>query len=622
MKHLTQLTSRSPLSATLLLTALLAAGCGGGGGSSSNNPGGGGNGGGDDQQQNGPTADVSFPTAYAETDSHIVFVRGTTTSSEQIASIAVNGFQAQSNDGWATWRVKVLLAAGENVLTTVMTTQEGEELVDPDQQTVLLRSPLIGDLVDMAYSAGQGPKLWYLDDSQLLRHDLLTEELVTISGNGVGVGHNIEDPIALTVDPDGERAFVLCGSGAQQKVVAINTANGQRTRLDDPQPGFELDRCTDVDHLRMVIQNQPFDLLYLTSTQVDTLYVIDPNSGAVEVGNFDLADPVGTTAIDTRMDGGDMHVAVLDTSERLLMYGANGLVPIASHGDGLGEIWNSPTDVQILPHGDVLVTEQNTGDIYYVNTWTGQRSRLEQEQGVHGLELQDLCAVQSFAFDNEVALVAMDRGQDICAAVAGQQNEWEIIVDSRIGEGASMNYALGLARAGEDFLATSALPGEVLRIDQETGDRTRLANWNDHPLFHIPTAICTDEAESVAYFTEALMQGITAMDLETGAMGTVTGMGIGNGPELPFEEEVGLAYDSTRDRLLLAADDAIYAIDLQTGNRSVLSGPGVGQGQELDGAMSLALDLDMDWALVGCRKAIYAVSLTTGDRQQVRQAHV
>jgi len=619
MHNLTTLTSPSFSSPALLLTALLAAGCGGSGGDASSNSG---PGEGDDQHQNGPTADVAFPPAHVETSSSLVYVRGTTTSPEEVASIQVNGSVAQTADGWATWEAKVQLLPGENLLTTTLLTVDGEEVADPDQQTVFLQETQVGDPVDMAYSAGHGPVLWYLDDSQVLGHDLLAESILPISGPDAGLGPDIHEPSAITVDPDGEFAFVLCEQAGEDQVLRINTSTGMRERLDNPMPGSELDECTDLACLRFFGQNQHVDVLYVTTRKFDTVYLIDASTGEVGMVNIGLNEPVGTTAIDVSGDGANPQVAMIDTMGRLLFYNGNAMEVVASGGDGLGEIWSWGTDVQLMPNGNILVTDRHSGDIYHVDTWNWQRTTLDPAMGAHGMAFQDLCAIESFEFDNQTAIVALDKGLDLCAGMDDVHAEWEVVMDTRVGEGVSMNLAFGLAQAGQSFVASSVLPGEIVRIDPGTGSRTALANWNEPGMFHITTAICTDDAEGVAYFTEALMGSITAMDLQAGAMGTVTGLGIGEGPALPLDAEVGLACDDAGQRLLVAVDDTLFAVDLQTGDRSILSGPGVGQGHGLFGASCIALDPAQDRALIGGVKAVYSVDLTTGDRQIVSSAFV
>lgn len=604
------LTLPSPIhSSALLVTALLVAGCGGGGSN-----GGSGQGAGNGQPA-GPDADIAFPPAHVETSEDLIFVRGTTSNHGQVASVWVNAFLAQSADGWATWEAAVPLGPGETVLVTTIVTTDGEEIQDPDQQTVLMRETQIGDPVDLAYSSGQGPVIWYLDDSQVLSHDLLNNQIEPVSGPTAGFGPDLEDPIALTADPDGEHVYVLDRAAGGDQVLRIKTSTGMRSRLDNPMPGEELDRCTDLAFLEWEIQGQPVSFLYVATANHDTIYFVDPATGDMDMTDIGLNAPVGIDAIDVSVVGGSLEIAMLDTSDRLLVYNGIDMEPIASHGDGRGDMWTWGTDVQIMPNGNILVTDRHSGDVFHVDTWNGQRTTLDQAIGAHGMSFQDLCAIESFEYDGQTAMVAMDKGLDLCAGIADGDGEWEVVMDTRFGEGSSMNVALDLTPIGDDFIATSALPGEVVRIDPQTGSRTPLANWDDLPLAHIPTAICTDGAGNVAYFTEALMGSITAMDLHSGMMATLTGQGIGQGPGFQILDEVGLACDDAGQRLMVMVDAKLVAVDLETGDRTILSGPGVGQGPDLGEARAITLDLDRDRALVAGGTAVYAVDLSTGDRQ-------
>jgi hypothetical protein len=91
---------------SLALTLLLIAcnGCGGTGGE-----------GGSGMQA--PTAVITFPPAISMTEGEAVTVHGTAAHDGTIASLQVNGVEASTGDGYATWFAAVPLTPGMNTLT-------------------------------------------------------------------------------------------------------------------------------------------------------------------------------------------------------------------------------------------------------------------------------------------------------------------------------------------------------------------------------------------------------------------------------------------------------------------------------------------------------------------------
>ena len=604
-----------PSSSILLLAALVTAGCGGGGSIDAPHA--------DDNDDQGPVAPdavIAFPPPYAETDADTLFMRGTTTADEAIASVSVNGFEALSLDGYATWEVKIPLDLGKTVLTTTLVTAAGEVIEDPDLRVVRRRSPLVGNPVELVYSQADGPVLWYLDDRQVLRHDLLTGELEVLSGPEQGHGPAIESPVALVVDEDETYVYVLDHAPSGDRILQIKTNNGNRIVLDPPVPGqgSELAETTDMAYAKIEFAGEDVEVLYLTSEIADRIFVVWCSTGEIAAGGLD-GHPVGTTAIDIHMDpnNNDHLLAVLDANGDLLRNQGAGLVSIASVGDGHGDIWSQATDLEIMADRSILVTDRHTGEVYQIHPQTFERTTLSQAYGAHGMEFQDLCAVESFKFDGQPIVAVMDRGLDVCAGLDLMNPEWEEILSTGVAQGASMNLPIGLVQVQDGFIASALLPGEIVHIDRETGNRTALAPWDELPFAHLPMAICVDEAAGVAYFPEPLMGSIVALDLSTGEMAPVSGQGLGEGPNIEVEGPVGLVHDGAEQRLLLALGDQIIAIDLQSGDRFVLSGPQVGAGPVLDGAVAMVLDAPRGRALVAGIVAVYSVDLQNGDRQML-----
>jgi sugar lactone lactonase YvrE len=63
-----------------------------------------------------PTATITFPPLVATTEGETITVHGTADDDGTIAFVRINGVEASTNDGFATWFATVPLATGPNPL--------------------------------------------------------------------------------------------------------------------------------------------------------------------------------------------------------------------------------------------------------------------------------------------------------------------------------------------------------------------------------------------------------------------------------------------------------------------------------------------------------------------------
>lgn len=108
---------------------------------------------------------------------------------------------------------------------------------------------------------------------------------------------------------------------------------------------------------------------------------------------------------------------------------------------------------------------------------------------------------------------------------------------------------------------------------------------------------------------------VTAMDLSTGAITTISGGGIGSGPSLSIPESMALNAD--RQQLLVVdTNQGLMAVDLVSGERTVLADDDPsGPEPPLIGPLSVAVDSSAQLAYVaGSIGHIMSVDLSTGHR--------
>jgi len=84
-----------------------------------------------------PTATILFPPLNAFTEGTTILVRGTASDSDgSIASVSVNGVEATSSDGFATWSVKLPTQTGTHSLEVTVTDNTGVTNQSPIQQKI------------------------------------------------------------------------------------------------------------------------------------------------------------------------------------------------------------------------------------------------------------------------------------------------------------------------------------------------------------------------------------------------------------------------------------------------------------------------------------------------------
>jgi len=130
-----------------------------------------------------------------------------------------------------------------------------------------------------------------------------------------------------------------------------------------------------------------------------------------------------------------------------------------------------------------------------------------------------------------------------------------------------------------------------------------------------------DPNTDIAYVSDEALQGIYAVDLDTGITTVFSAMGVGTGPEFSDDLEGGIALDASNSRLLVTDDgaDSVIAVDLTTGNRTVVSGPNTGTGVSFGIMYGIAVDGANNRAFVADSGSdgIISFDLASGDRTLV-----
>lgn len=173
-------------------------------------------------------------------------------------------------------------------------------------------------------------------------------------------------------------------------------------------------------------------------------------------------------------------------------------------------------------------------------------------------------------------------------------------------------FALSLAGRIGFFLDLERTRPQVLAIDVDSLEVEVVARnlQGAGPSLRWPVSMAADGGRLVV--ADLWGDRLGAIDLASGDRTVLSGVGIGDGPELNPK-----AVAVVGDRAFVATFDEVFAIDLFSGDRAIVSGPGVGTGPAFGNLRGIAVDGDVafvsDPAIVN--RYVLAVDLDTGVRK-------
>jgi len=312
---------------------------------------------------------------------------------------------------------------------------------------------------------------------------------------------------------------------------------------------------------------------------------------------------LGTAAICFAPD--ELFLVDRGTGERTLVSG-----PTRGAGIAFGNL----TDLAVDDDGSRLfVGSLNPSALFVVDVATGDRTRFLRGTNftdgmVHDAARNRVVYCKSF-FAKQVVAQSLATGAET------------VLTDGADGGSTPLELPLGI---GFDpdldcFLvvdANDAAPA-LVRVDADSGKRKLLSdldNPNEGPVVAHPRGIAVDAPRRRAYLFAQGDGDIVSVDLDTGTRTLA----------FDYEEEPGLpsatfgadlAYDATRDELLVANFDHLMVYGLQKGARFVRGASNVGKGDAFGRLVWIAPDLGKRRLLAGDDESdLYAIDLRTGDR--------
>ena len=374
------------------------------------------------------------------------------------------------------------------------------------------------------------------EDVMVLELDLTTGARTIVSSSTVGTGDPLLVAIDLTIDRDGERAFILT---ARAQVVAVDLTDGNRTVVYDSQSEAEpLDRP-------VALVWDPQGERVLVAEPFEGIAAIDPTAGRrtrLSGGTFarDFFQISNMTLIDDRLFLAERLPGITEID---LETGGRSVVYSASIGDG--PMVQEPVGLLLDPRAtEGVIADPVRGILMSYDPSTGARTALSGTDAFLG---------QSFGVGPEMA-----RPESV---IADPGAPGSLIV---LDQGAT----------------------NLFRVNRSSGDRV-LVGDNDlnDTLIRSFTIADIGESDRVAVANFSGME-ISTVSLSDGTLSPLSRDGLGSGPVF---EPFNLVYDPDNTRLLATnLDPQVYSVDIETGERTELF--------EREGAEFNAISLTNDGA--------------------------
>lgn len=523
-----------------------------------------------------PQAAVLFPTPSSFTTGDTILMRGTAADGQgsEITSVSVNGVQASSDDGFATWRASVPLAFGENTLTV-----ETQDRLNTDSAAA-----------SVAVTSRTDPEF-----------TLPAKAVLDSAGNR-----------ALVTDEESGSLFSVALDSGVRSILSGADPNHQGEQIGDG-PAFEAPYAVVLD----IANNRAL----VTDVGSNTLFSVDLSTGnrvLLSGTNSDSGELVGAGPALERPWG-----AALDAGNNRLLIVDGGY--LGGEGDPDEVPYAAIVAVDLLTGNREILVDENSDcgesgcgvDMVSVNsvTFDGANNRL--------------LVVESY----DAALIAVDLASGRREVLSGSDS----VEGDEVGEGEFFSSPVGVALDLDNhrvFVADSGGIGfgAIFSVDLDSGDRQVLSGGfrpddmdGSGPLFLSPNDIELDSDNNRLLVSDREV-GLLFVDLIDGGRQLIN-QRIGSGPD--YEALAKLDFDATSNRILATEGRGeIFAVDTGTGERTVLSGVEVGTGPEFSVITSSVLDGANDRLLIGVRLqdqsrqpsgrlaegAIYTVDLATGNR--------
>jgi len=475
-----------------------------------------------------PRATITSPPPDFESEDVEITVTGTASDETGIASVSVNGVNASSDDGFATWSALVSLVEGSNTLTVATLDTLGFSDPMAAQQNVTLTSapPL---------AAVTFPPLNSFTDADSL----------TVTGTAADGTSDV-----ASVEVNGVAATTTNGFATWQAVVPLTVGINTLTVSAVDSAGFADPAAAEV------IVNVAADVSGNAVTFGDG-YALALNGNRAYVVDFD-ADQLVEVDIDT---GDKVIISDAATGNGPALFGPNGIALI--NGDTAALVSNFVPDellsVTLAGGNRTIVSHANPTNDPKISPNVGAGPTLFGPSGI-GLVDGNRVLVSNYAADEIMEVILLNGDRTIISA------------DGTQGGGPPFLQPDGIVmETSSRAIVTDALAGAVFAVDITSGDRTIVSDSSTGtgPSFVRPVGIILDNSGRfavVADYDANLLLSINVVSGDRRIMSDANS-NVGTGPAFIFP--AGIALDVANNRAVVSGGNLVV-VELGSGDRVVV----------------------------------------------------
>ena len=557
-----------------------------------------------------PSASIDFPSTRGLTESATFTVRGQASDNRGIASVSVNGVEASSTDGFATWQVTLPLELGDNDLNLSVIDIDGNRVDSSAEASIQHTSPLLS-FTDNSVLDPTNNRLLTENSSNngfaIFAVDLESEQRQILSNTNVGSGPLPSSIRAMALDSANNRLIVATSSidDLPSSLLSIDLSTGDREVLFSSDPSgnsLGLSRVQD-----MVVDSANNRVLFIQEQLLDDS--IQPEGLLA----FDLASRELSLIVQSGQG------SLVRAFDHLVFNATNNQVFIANAlDDQLFSVnLDSPTLVPVNLTGETFVLEHGItldADNNRLLTLNASNQPVAIDLGT-GLVTLISTANNNAAFNLGAARMRFDSSGNRLIIDEQFGNlftldlntaELQLFARSSTGDGEPLNLifddtlnTLTLDPANERAILTGQNQGQLTVIDLNNGNRSLLLSLNleQPPLANFALSSTLDIDNSRLLIISNL-SNLIAVDLDTSASQVL--IAADDHPELLPGAGAGLALDAAQSRALVlnGSTNSVLALDLNTGQPSLLADNNQGSGPELQRLSELVLDSRRQQALI------------------------
>jgi hypothetical protein len=369
------------------------------------------------------------------------------------------------------------------------------------------------DLMDpVGVAPGPQDNQAYVIDAGLNALLLINEDSgdrTAISGMGEGSGVRFSDLESMTLQPDRSRAFLA--DDDQVLPVVVDLATGART----PMAAVNVGSGVTIQDPESVVLDAAGERLVIGDDALNGLVVIDLATG----DRSRLPDPAGLLhdpqVVALAPDGRAVVMNSIDNQCVSADLETGASTVISSNAENPGPAWDLPEAMTLDATGTAALVADYTPMLVSVDLATGARVLISDNDSAPGIAL---AAPVSMLLDDargRVLIADVDAEAVIAVDLAtGARSELtgvgpDIEIPEAIVRGATPDSAVVFDAGARDYLL----------VDLATGNRTTLfaTELRDGFPLTTPEVLLVDSARNVLFMVDAVLAGVVAIDLVTGA---------------------------------------------------------------------------------------------------------